>query len=284
MTSIEQRLHDLGGAVTPPPMPTAGFVMRRGRQRRARRRGAGLAVLALAGTGGVLAVRALGADDGTRPVRTGGQSTTTHDPATRAVPDVRGLTVQDARPRIERLGLSVEAPSNSDLGEVVAQDPIPGASLHVGRPVTLEVADLDRPRDVDGPVIRGTLLDGRTWTVGDSSRWGLCATLGPSEAGCDNVGTAIPPDADPATPRGAADHTGYPYPEEDACTLVYAFLPRGAESVELLHDDGRVVTDGLVVEPTRRFWAMPVQPGDNPETLIYRDAAGAEVARFPLGG
>jgi PASTA domain-containing protein len=284
MTSIEQRLQDLGGAVAPPPLPTAGAVMRRGRQRRARRRGAGLAVLALAGTGGVLAVRAVNADDGTRPIRTSGRSTTTDDPATRAVPDVRGMTVQEARPLIERLGLAVSAPSGSDLGEIVAQDPAPGTPLHVGRPVTLQVADLDRPRNVDGPVIRGQLLDGRTWTVGDSSRHGLCATLGSTDVGCDDIGPVIAPGADPATPRAAADATGSNYPGEEACSLVYAFLPPGAENVELAHDDGRTVTDGLVVEPTRRFWAMPVQPGDNPETVIYRDATGAEIARFPERG
>jgi hypothetical protein len=95
---------------------------------------------------------------------------------------------------------------------------------------------------------------------------------------------AAPPDADPELWLAvAADFTGYPYPEEEACALVYGFLPPGAETVVLVHDDGRTVTDGLVVEPTRRFWAMPIQPGDNPETVIYRDAAGAEVARYRLG-
>jgi hypothetical protein len=286
MTSIEQRLQDLGGAVTPPPLPGSGAVMRRGRQRRYRRRGGGLAVLALAGTGGALAVQALG-DDDSRPLTTGGQSMTTADPthgdpATRAVPNVIGMTVEEAGPIIERLGLSVEAPSNSELGQVIAQTPAAGTRLHVGRPVRLEVAALDQARGVDGPVIRGRLLDGRTWTVGDSSRHGLCATIGPTDVGCDDIGPVIPPGADPATPRGAADRVGN-YSEEEACSLVYAFLPPGAETVELVHDDGRTVTDGLVVEPTRRFWAMPVQPGDNPETVIYRDGAGNEVARYPLG-
>ncbi|HEY8526719.1 MAG TPA: hypothetical protein VIL48_17245 [Acidimicrobiales bacterium] len=119
--------------------------------------------------------------------------------------------------------------------------------------------------------------------MGSSRDHGLCVTLGPSDLGCDDVGPAVPPGADPATPRSAADETGYPYPLPEASALAYGYLPPGADTVELVHDDGRTVTDGLAVEPTERFWAMPLAVGDNPETVVYRDAAGTEVARFTIG-
>jgi hypothetical protein len=137
---------------------------------------------------------------------------------------------------------------------------------------------------VDSPIIRGQLLDGRTWTVGHSTDHGLCVTLGPSDLGCDDIRPVVPPGADPATPRTAADQTGFAHPTDEGGTLVHAFLPPGADTVELVHDDGRTLTAGLVIEPTERFWAMPIQPGDNPETVIYRDTAGLEVTRFPSAG
>jgi hypothetical protein len=31
------------------------------------------------------------------------------------------------------------------------------------------------------------------------------------------------------------------------------------------------------------MWAVPVQQGDNPDVVIYRDGDGTEVARFPAG-
>lgn len=294
MTTIEDRLRELGDAVPTPALPAAAAVMRRGRQRRRRRRGIGLAAAALVGSTAGVAVRSLGPERGDEAVRTapGRTDTSATDrpgtvpgrPALRAVPDVVGLTVARARPIIEDSGLIVAAPSG-DWAEIVAQDPAPGTLLYVGRAVTLDVGDLDRPERVDGPVIRGTLLDGRRWTVGSSTSHGLCVTLGPSDLGCDDIGPAIPPGADPATPRVGADvATGAAHPADEAGALVFAFLPPGAETVELVHDDGRTVTAGLTVEPTGRFWAMPVQPGDNPETAVYRGADGNEVARFPTAG
>lgn len=296
MTSVEDRLRELGLAVTSPALPTAARVMHRGRQRRRRRRGIGLAAAALIGTSSGLAVRGLRADDDhsvrtttpagvdpTGPTSTDQTGERPDGPGTRAVPDVIGLTVAEARPIIENLGLAVDVPSGSDASEIVAQDPDPGTPLRVGRAVTLQPADLEQPARVDGALLRGRLLDGRAWTVGHSTRHGLCTTLGPTDLGCDDIGPAIAPDADPATPRIAADRTGFAHGAQEAGALVYGFLPAGAETVELVHDDGRTLTTGLVIQRSQGFWAMPVRPGDNPDTVIYRDAAGTEVTRYPLG-
>ena len=286
MTSIEDRLSAMAAAVTPPDLPAAGAVMRRGRQRRRRRRAAGLAAVAALGTGGVGVV--LRPDDHDAVVTTSPsgpdlsapRTEATPGPDLRAVPDVRGLPVSEARSAVESVGLSVAAPAGSDRAEVVAQDPAPGTTLGVGLAVTLTVADLDRPQGAEGPLLRGRLLDGRPWALGAGSH-GLCVTLGPSDIGCDDVGPVLPAGADPATPRAAIEPAATEHPMQEAATLTYGYLPPGADAVELVHDDGRTVTDGLLIEPTGRFWGLPVQPGDNPDTVVYRSASGQEVARYP---
>lgn len=131
----------------------------------------------------------------------------------------------------------------------------------------------------NGAVISGLLLDGRVWTVHNDPAHGLCVTLGDEPLGCDDEGPVIASDADPATPRIAlaADASSF-----NSGSLVYGFLPDGATSVELVHDAGGSITAGLVIEPDGRFWAVPVDPDDNPETVIYRDDTGAEVERFTI--
>lgn len=130
-----------------------------------------------------------------------------------------------------------------------------------------------------GSAISGTLLDRRAWTVRHEPAHRLCVTLAGEDLGCDDAGPVIAPDADPATPRIALPAGA---PSFDSGSLVYGFLPDRATDVELVHDDGRSVTTGLVIEPHERFWAIPVEAEDNPDTVIYRDAAGVEVQRFPI--
>lgn len=56
--------------------------------------------------------------------------------------------------------------------------------------------------------IGGTMRDGRPWTVRHDEREGLCVTLGTTDLGCDTSGPVLSPDADPATPRLAAEPPG----------------------------------------------------------------------------
>jgi hypothetical protein len=70
MTTIEDRLRDMGRTVTPPPLPGATAVMDRARQRRRRRRGGLAAVAIAAGTGAGLTGRSFFAGDDGPTVRT----------------------------------------------------------------------------------------------------------------------------------------------------------------------------------------------------------------------
>jgi hypothetical protein len=64
MTTIEERLRDLGRTITPPPLPGATAVMQQGRRRRHRRRGGVAALFVATGTGTAFAGNALLTDDG----------------------------------------------------------------------------------------------------------------------------------------------------------------------------------------------------------------------------
>jgi hypothetical protein len=127
-------------------------------------------------------------------------------------------------------------------------------------------------------VISGTLLDGQPWTVRHDTVHGLCVKLGEADLGCDDEGPVIGPGADPATPRLALAPSARSF---DSGSLVYGFLPAGATRVELVHDDGRSITTGVVIETDERFWAAPVDPEDNPEGVVYRDE-GARIWLFGL--
>ena len=244
MITNEERVRRLGAAVTPPDLPSAAELMRRGQQRRQHRRRARVVAVALLAASGGLALLHLGAGDSSTDVRTatpedrndGGATTTPAPDASIPVPNVVGLTADKASAIIEDLGLTVEVSvaAGTDGSEVLAQEPVAPADLPVGGTVILnlgDLPDLERPANVDGPVIRGTLLDGRTWTVGFSSRHGLCVTIGSSDFGCDDVGPVISPDADPGTPRTAVETAGNLYPTNEAGLLKHAFLPSGAETV-----------------------------------------------------
>ncbi|MEX2255372.1 MAG: hypothetical protein WEC34_08035 [Acidimicrobiia bacterium] len=134
------------------------------------------------------------------------------------------------------------------------------------------------PRPVN-PMIDGRLLDGRTWTLRHDQLHGLCLTIGTQDFGCDDVGPVINPNADPATPREAVEPG--PFPNPNAGLFAYAYLPPGATNVVLIFADGRTTSAGLVIEPTARFWGMPIKPGDNPPIISYTTADGTEIARFP---
>ena len=128
-------------------------------------------------------------------------------------------------------------------------------------------------------VINGMLLDGQRWTVRNDAVHGLCVKLGVADLGCDDEGPVIGPGADPATPRLALAASARSF---DSGSLVYGFLPAGATRIELIYDDGRSITPGLVIEPDERFWAAPVDPEDNPRTVAYLDGDGAELQRFEI--
>jgi len=137
---------------------------------------------------------------------------------------------------------------------------------------------------IGGPVIQGWLLDGRFWSVQDTDEHGLCVKLGNTDLGCDDIGPVIAPDKDPATPRSAADQTGYAFSESEAATLLDAYLPPKAVSVRILDAAGHpAITGHIVVDVEHHIWAAPIQPGKNPAVVAYFDAEGHEVARFRVG-
>ena len=127
--------------------------------------------------------------------------------------------------------------------------------------------------------ISGQLFDGRRWMLRSDPDHGLCLTVGTEDFGCDDAGPVISAGEDPATPRTAIEPG--PFDNPHAGFLVYAYLPPGTTSVVLIYADGRALSDGLVIEPTARFWATPVAPGDNPSAISYLGPNGTEVARFP---
>lgn len=83
-------------------------------------------------------------------------------PATVDVPNVRGMTEQDARRQIEERGLLVgdithQYDENQPTGRVIEQSPLPGGLAAVGSEVDL-VVNLGK-RDVSVPDVTGTRLD-----------------------------------------------------------------------------------------------------------------------------
>jgi len=109
---------------------------------------------------------------------------------------------------------------------------------------------------------------------------GLCVTVDGTDLGCDDVGSVLGPDADPATPRSAI---------VDCCSaqILYGYLPPGAAQVELEAPSG-TRTGGYISEDGR-IWAVPdLRDQTSPEgaggTIVYRTADGDEVGRFPIGG
>lgn len=127
--------------------------------------------------------------------------------------------------------------------------------------------------------IGGTLFDGRSWSLYHDAAHGLCLTIATEDFGCDDEGPVISPDADPAAPRTAVEPG--PFDTQQAGFLLYAYLPAGATYVVLHYGDGRTSSIGLVIEPTARFWAIPITSGDNPATVSYVRADGTEIMRFP---
>jgi hypothetical protein len=171
MTTIEDRLHDLGQAVTPPPLPGATSVMRRGRQRRRARQGLGLAAVVAVGTGGTIAVRALAPDDdatlrtsappassgltddgsglppaSTMPPASTAPSTTAPAPASTLpgdivlVPDVVGLDVLQAKSILEEIGFQalVLGPDTGAGAVVIAQQPAAGTEWPIGATIRIQ--------------------------------------------------------------------------------------------------------------------------------------------------
>jgi hypothetical protein len=174
MSTLDDRLHDLGETLATPRLPDAPAVMARGRQRRHRRRARLAAGALVVGTGtGLAGFRVLGGGDDP-DVRTtivppgdGGPvvappssttatalpststtapsttttttTTTTGPPSTIVVPDVVGLRVDEARVALEHAGFLVRV-----LGDgggdatVVAQSPAAGANHPVGGEVRIQ--------------------------------------------------------------------------------------------------------------------------------------------------
>jgi hypothetical protein len=161
MTTIEDRLRDLGRAVDTPSLPGAGAVMHRRRRRRRRRRGGLAAVLVVAGAGGAIGANALrpdgrttvlveSADDGadagpaSTPSTTSMTTSATTGPdasSQLSVPDVTGLSVAQADQVLEDLGFMVQIVGDgSEDASVHAQQPAPGVTAPVGSTIRLEVA------------------------------------------------------------------------------------------------------------------------------------------------
>jgi hypothetical protein len=55
-----------------------------------------------------------------------------------------------------------------------------------------------------------------------------------------------------------------------------------ATSVVLSFDDGRTLATD-VDRNRRRFWAVPIKPGDNPSAVSSRTADGTDIERFDIG-
>jgi hypothetical protein len=147
-------------------------------------------------------------------------------------------------------------------------------------PTTPPPAEPQEPAATD--TISGTLVDGRPWTLRHDADHGLCIAIGETDFGCDDQGPVLDPGDDPATPRVVVD--GHDLPRDQLGVLVYAYLPAGATTVVVEWDGGRESASGLVIDPGRRFWGIPLQQGDNPDRVSYRDADGGEVRRFTISG
>jgi hypothetical protein len=124
----------------------------------------------------------------------------------------------------------------------------------------------------------GTLLDGRSWSLRDDPAHGLCLTIATTDFGCDDGSS---PGIDPAAPRKAVEGNRFPTPQSGV--LVYGFLPGGASTVVLSGEGGSVIPARLAVDPSMRFWAIPIHPGANPRQIAYVASNGSEVARFSVG-
>lgn len=104
---------------------------------------------------------------------------------------------------------------------------------------------------------------------------GVCVTIGDSDLGCTDVGPGRSAGAGLAIPRTVAEISG------EGASLAFGFLPGGATRVELRHDDGRLAEGGATIG-NRSLWAAPIAPGDHPDTVVYLDDTGTEIARYPL--
>jgi hypothetical protein len=125
--------------------------------------------------------------------------------------------------------------------------------------------------------ITGHLANGLTFVVRDDFEHGLCVRLGDVDLGCDDAGPVVPRDADPATARRAVHFFSG---NDDGFWLYYGYLPASASAVMFVLPGDVRWDSGLVIEPTRRYWALPV-PRDYTAhegvlTVVYRDANGRE--------
>jgi hypothetical protein len=103
--------------------------------------------------------------------------------------------------------------------------------------------------------------------------------IGTVDFGCDRPNVLA--DAPPATPRRAVENNGFRTPQ--AGVLLYGRLPSGATTVELILDDGRSsMPTSQAVDVSSRSWAVPITPGDNPQSVVYRLPDGSEVARYAI--
>jgi hypothetical protein len=125
--------------------------------------------------------------------------------------------------------------------------------------------------------IAGRLANGLPFVLREDVEHGLCVRLGDVDLGCDDVGPVLPRGADQSTARVAVHFFSG---NEDGFWLYYGYLPPSASAVMfVLPGDGRW-DSGLVIEPTRRYWALPVPSAYTAHegllTVVYRDANGAE--------
>ncbi len=135
---------------------------------------------------------------------------------------------------------------------------VTGGNDGVALPPTTTVAsapDIDPPALTGDPAVAGVLQDGRTFEVSESSPGVLCVTF-PDDPG--NAAETCHLELESASGAGVVDDL-----------LVFGYLTAGAESASVRYRSGQSINDGVRVEQTAGFFALPLR-SDDAYRLQYR--------------
>ena len=118
-------------------------------------------------------------------------------------------------------------------------------------------------------VVAGVFADGTPWEVRDRPGYGLCASLGDQAAAC-GADTAGDEQLLPA--RLLSDGAGR--------RVTFGYLPAGG-SIARLEQPGGELGPAVAVPDDATFFALPSEPGDEPERVRFFDQGGAAVTALP---